>query len=297
MRQFVSRKALDIDAIGSIVAEKLVERGLIQSPLDIFEIDEGTLATLNLGTEENPRIFGEKNAAKILQALERAKKEMPLARWLFAMGISQVGESVAREVSRLHQSVGEIQGSVILRKLEERGEMDTWVKKHPASPKYEEITEEEKQTRKAKAKPFRERIRDLSKELRPFEISEELGGVAANSILSFFKSAAGERVLTKMERLGIDPQSDNYAPNPREIGGADGKVLSGKTFVITGSLSVPREEIAARILGAGGRVSGGVSKNTDFLLAGEGGGSKHDKANLLGIKVISEADLESFLTL
>ena len=68
MRQFVSRKALDIEGIGTTVAEKLVERGLIQSPLELFEIPETTLATLNLGTEESPRIFGEKNAAKIVQA-------------------------------------------------------------------------------------------------------------------------------------------------------------------------------------------------------------------------------------
>lgn len=212
------------------------------------------------------------------------------------MGIPQVGESAAREVSRLHQNFSEIRDSEILRKIEERGEKDTWVKRHPASPQYEDITEEERERRKTIAKPFRQRVKELSEELRPFEISEELGGVAANSLLSFFKSAAGEKVLAKMERLGINPQSDNYSPKPNETGGEDGKILSGKTFVITGSLSAPREEIAARIFEAGGRVSGSVSKNTEYLVAGEGGGSKLDKANLLGVKIISEADLDSLLT-
>ncbi|MCB1080001.1 MAG: NAD-dependent DNA ligase LigA, partial [Verrucomicrobiae bacterium] len=117
MRQFVSRKALDIEGIGSIVAEKLVERGLIQSPLDLFEIPEATLGVLNLGTDDSPRMLGDKNAAKIVQTRERAAREMPLSRWLFAMGISQVGESAARELSRLHRNFREIAGSSLLAEL------------------------------------------------------------------------------------------------------------------------------------------------------------------------------------
>jgi DNA ligase (NAD+) len=262
MRQFVSRKALDIEGIGSIVAEKLVERGLIRSPLDLFEIPESTLAKLNLGTEDSPRIFGEKNAAKIVQARERAARELPLARWLFAMGISQVGESAARELSRLHRNIPELAESPVLAELRtlKTGESK---EKNPL--------------------------------LAPHEIASEVGPIVAASVLSFFQSSAGRSVLDRLRFLGIDPQSDNYAPKPSEGAGGDGKPLSGKTFVITGSLSAPRDEIAARILAAGGKVSGSVSKNTHYLLAGEGGGSKRDKAESLGITVISEADLETLL--
>lgn len=262
MRQFVSRKALDIEGIGTTVAEKLVERGLIQSPLELFEIPETTLATLNLGTEESPRIFGEKNAAKIVQARERAVKEMPLARWLFAMGISQVGESSARELSRLHRSFGELSRSPILAELRTL------------------------KTGESKEKnPF----------LAPYEIASEVGPIVAASVLDFFQSAAGAAVLGRLTELGIDPQSDNFGPKPSEdLGGAD-KPLVGKTFVITGTLSAPRDDIAARILSAGGKVSGSVSKNTHYLLAGEGGGSKLDKALTLGVAVIGEAELEGLL--
>ena len=262
MRQFVSRKALDIEGIGTTVAEKLVERGLIHSPLELFEIPETTLATLNLGTEESPRIFGEKNAAKILQARERAVKEMPLARWLFAMGISQVGESSARELSRLHRSFGELSRSPILAELRTL------------------------KTGESKEKnPF----------LAPYEIASEVGPIVAASVLDFFQSAAGAAVLGRLAELGIDPQSDNFGPKPSEdLGGAD-KPLVGKTFVITGTLSAPRDDIAARILSAGGKVSGSVSKNTHYLLAGEGGGSKLDKALTLGVAVIGEAELEGLL--
>ena len=68
--------------------------------------------------------------------------------------------------------------------------------------------------------------------------------------------------------------------------------IAGKTFVITGTLSSPRGQIKELIQVHGGKVSGSVSKNTDFLLAGEGGGSKRDKAESLGIKVIGEDDLK-----
>jgi len=263
MRQFVSRKALDIEGIGSTVAEKLVERGLIRSPLDLFEIPESTLATLNLGSEESPRIFGEKNAARIVQARERAVKEMPLARWLFAMGISQVGESSARELSRLHQSFGDLARSTVLAELRTL------------------------KTGESKEKnPF----------LAPYEIASEVGPIAAGSVLDFFQSSAGLAVLDRLETLGIDPQSDNHAPKPSESAGSADKPLSGKILVITGTLSAPRDDIAARILAAGGKISGSVGKNTSFLLAGEGGGSKLEKATSLGVTVINEGELDALLS-
>ena len=69
----------------------------------------------------------------------------------------------------------------------------------------------------------------------------------------------------------------------------------GKTFVITGTLSQPRSEYKEMIENSGGKVTGSISKGTSFLLAGEGGGSKRDKADNLGIEVISEDQLISML--
>ncbi|MEW6201047.1 MAG: BRCT domain-containing protein, partial [bacterium] len=71
--------------------------------------------------------------------------------------------------------------------------------------------------------------------------------------------------------------------------------LAGKTFVITGTLSLPREEIKRRIEAAGGRVTSSVTKKTDYLVAGESPGSKLDNARKLGIKVISEKELNAIL--
>jgi len=76
---FAQRKALDLESLGGIVAEKLVERGLVKEPLDLFELKLEVLGKLNLGTDDEPRTFGEKNATKILEALQRAKTA-PLSR-------------------------------------------------------------------------------------------------------------------------------------------------------------------------------------------------------------------------
>ncbi len=72
--------------------------------------------------------------------------------------------------------------------------------------------------------------------------------------------------------------------------------LTGKTFVITGTLSMDRDEMKSLIESKGGKVSGSVSAKTHFVLAGEGGGSKRDKAEKLGVPIIDEAALQAMLT-
>ncbi|MEM7698186.1 MAG: NAD-dependent DNA ligase LigA, partial [Verrucomicrobiota bacterium] len=116
VRQFVSRKALDIDGVGTIVAEKLVEREVISGPLDLFELELDSLAQLNLGTDESPRLLGSKNAGKIVETVARAR-QFPLNRWIFGLGIPQVGESAAKELARLHKTLPDLANSAILAEL------------------------------------------------------------------------------------------------------------------------------------------------------------------------------------
>ncbi len=110
-------------------------------------------------------------------------------------------------------------------------------------------------------------------------------------MLEFFRSETGVAFLSRLSELGIQPSSENYGPLPSETGGDGDQPFAGKTFVITGKLSAPRNEIAETIARLGGKVSGSISKNTDYLLAGEGGGSKRDKAESLGVAIISEEEL------
>src|SRR5947207_11013712 len=104
---FGARSALDIESVGGIVADKLVERGLVREPLDLFELNVEQLAKLNLGTDEAPRVLGQKNARKAIQAIERAKTA-PLSRWLFALAIPDVGKTTATDLARFHETIDDV---------------------------------------------------------------------------------------------------------------------------------------------------------------------------------------------
>src|SRR6266513_3769416 len=111
---FAARGALDIESVGGIVADKLVERGLVREALDLFELKVDQLGKLNLGTEEAPRLFGEKNATKAVNAIERART-LPLSRWLFALAIPDVGKTTAMELARFHNTIEDVADSQLLR--------------------------------------------------------------------------------------------------------------------------------------------------------------------------------------
>ena len=257
---FASRKALDIASLGESVAEALVAQRLCRGPLDLFDLTLEQLGPLNLGSEEEPRRFGEKNASKLLEALQAARGK-PLSRWIYAMGIRQIGEGAAKELSRLHRDLRELAHSPILEEL--RRDKSATAKKKNAL-------------------------------LIPHAITGDVATVAAESILAFFESAAGKNVLSQFADHHLDPQSDNYRPIPGDVDFA-ALPLSGKTFVITGTLTLPRDEFKSLIEAKGGKVSGSISASTHYLLSGEGGGSKRDKAIELGVPVINEDQLREML--
>jgi DNA ligase (NAD+) len=290
---FASRKALDLEGLGETVAEALVRHGHCHSPLDLFELTEEKLANLNLGTDENPRRFGEKNAAKILAALEESKTK-PLNRWLFAMGIRQLGESAAKELSRLFKSLSDLLDNTLLEEIAERGMKDVWLKANPINPKKETLSPEEKARRKEIAQRYKPKVDKLTETLAPYNVSPELGGVAAQSVIDYFHSTAGKQLRERLNKIGINPVSDNYLPIPAEADLSD-LPLAGKTFVITGTLSLDRDAMKAFIESKGGKVSGSVSAKTSYVLAGEGGGSKRDKAEKLGVLIIGEPALQAML--
>lgn len=260
IKHFAARKALDLDGLGEIVAEALVRHGYCTTPLDLFKLTEDILGPLNLGTEEAPRRFGEKNAAKVLAALEAAKSK-PLHRWLFAMGIRQLGESAAKELSRLHRSIPEIANSEILAEL---------------------------------LRDTRATAKKQNDFLAKYSITGDVGPAVAETITRFFTSEAGQYVLARLSELGIDPQSDNYLPLAAEVD-LSALPLAGKTFVITGTLSMDRDAMKEFIESKGGKVSGSVSAKTSYVLAGEGGGSKRDKAEKLGVTILDEPALQTLI--
>ena len=273
---FAARGALDIESVGGIVADKLVERGLVREPLDLFELKAAQLAKLNLGTEENPRVFGEKNATKAIQSIERARS-FPLSRWLFALAIPDVGKTTATDLARFHETIEDVANSKLLRDVlayhESKGDKQA----------AKEIAE--RLIKSGFAEPSKSKIDKHG------GIVTEVGPVVAKSVLDFFGSAEGKKILQRMKQLRIHPKTEKVsAKKMAEL------PLAGKTFVLTGTLpSMTREEATEKIEALGGHVSGSVSKKTDYVLAGAEAGSKLDNAKELGVRVIDEKEFRKML--
>ncbi|MCW1883535.1 NAD-dependent DNA ligase LigA [Luteolibacter flavescens] len=302
IRQFSSRKALDIEAVGGTVAEALVNRGLCRTPLDLFTLTADNLPSLNLGTDEAARRFGEKNATKVMEALQAAR-EKPLDRWLFAMGIRQVGESAAKELARLHESLhglahiqdGEVVCSSILETIQAITRKEAEAKLiSPRNKENPPADAEDKKSRESAYKALKAEIDELKKQNAGYAVSADVGQVVAESVLAFFGSEGGKHVLERLADLDINPKSENYLPKLAEADLSE-LPLAGKTFVITGTLSKDRDEMKRFLESKGAKVSGSISAKTDYLLAGDGGGSKRDKADKLKVTVIDEAQLNELL--
>jgi DNA ligase (NAD+) len=121
--------------------------------------------------------------------------------------------------------------------------------------------------------------------------AEDIGEVIAKSLTNWHSESHNRDLVNRLRKAGLNFKSELY--QPRAAAGP----FAGKTFVLTGTLpNLKREEAAAKIEAAGGKVSGSVSKKTDFVVAGEEAGSKLDKATALGVKIIDEAELLRMLS-
>lgn len=130
-----------------------------------------------------------------------------------------------------------------------------------------------------------------AKQVKENGIVTEVGPVAAKSIVDFFASATGRRILQRLQELNIQPKSEKVS-----IKKSTELPLAGKTFVLTGTLpTMTRGEATDKIEGLGGNVSSSVSKKTDYVLAGAEPGSKFDKAKELGILIIDEAEFRKMI--
>ncbi|MEN9308404.1 MAG: ligase, partial [Fibrobacterota bacterium] len=285
LEHFASRRALDLEGLGSIVAEALVENGIVRDVLDLFDLPINTLSALNLGTEDAPRIFGEKNATKLIEAITRARTA-PLSKWLHALAIQDVGDAIAIKLASTHATVEALAKSASLAALDESGNLIEEDEQLGNQKAKKERSPEQQQIVDARRAVIKARIAELNPILRTAGI-EEIGPIVARSVRTFFNSHRGHEILARLAALGIEPRGES-----RVIDGP----LSGKTVVVTGSLAgYTRDSIKAALEGAGAKVTDSVSKKTDLLVAGEAAGSKLEKANALGIRVVDEAGLSRIL--
>ncbi|EDY16338.1 DNA ligase, NAD-dependent [Chthoniobacter flavus Ellin428] len=295
LEYFAKRGALDIDGLGGIVADKLVERSLVRDPLDLFELKLEQLATLNLGTDDEPRVFGEKNATKVTEAIKRAKTQ-PLARWLHALAIPEVGEETAHDLAKHHPSLEAVRDSAMLRDVVAldrlHGEAE---ESNPRGKRNKDKTELEKQKLAsrhaeviAEANAAGRRLLEAGfaapakkKSATDADVVTVVGPVVAQAALHWFAGESGHETLKRLHHLHIAPKGATP--------GAGDQAFAGKTFVLTGTLEkMGRNAAAEKIRALGGNVSSSVSRKTSYVVAGPGAGSKLEDAQSLGVTVLSE---------
>ena len=309
VQHFVSRNVLDIEGIGGAVADKLVDTGIISSPLDLFGIQKNTLAVLNLGTEKDQRVFGQKSAEKVIQALEAAKHK-PFSKWLFALGIPKIGLVSAQCIAKIHKDWDSLLQSKILTPFVELFDLQEEMKiVNPQSSNNPCTTIEEKQFRENRVEEINNRISEIvsmllnsqwirqvdDEETKPSPVclkhqysktDNSPNPESVRSLLKYIKSETGKSVWERVKKLNI-----TFEKQQTET------LFAGKRFVLTGTLSkFSRNEMRDLIIKLGGAVSDSVSKNTDYVVAGENAGSKLEKAKELNVKILTEEEFEELVT-
>jgi DNA ligase (NAD+) len=227
LRHFASRKAMDIEGLGDKLVDQLVARGLVKNPADLYRL---TLEQLS-GLER----MAQKSAQNLLDALEKSK-DTTLARFLYALGIREVGEATAQALALQFGDLSQLEAAS------------------------EEALQE----------------------------TPDVGPVVASHVASFFGQPHNREVIEHLLETGI-----RWQPVPRAT--PETLPLQGKTCVLTGTLSRPRNEIKAQLQALGAKVTGSVSQNTDYLIVGAEAGSKLSKAQRLGVEILDEAGLDKLL--
>lgn len=291
---FASRAALNIEGLGEIVADSLVRRDLAKTPFDLFGLQLETLATLNLGTDEEPRQLGEKTARKILDALEAARKA-PLNKWLYALGLPSVGEATALALAAGHDDVAALADSPKLRRLVQLAELREEKKRvNPRARSNKNVTAAEKAELERQHEAVTAKIDQVEREVAQDGLGREVGPAVAAELLAYFSSPRGQKLVAGFSKLGI--QFERTAPPAAPADSSS--PFFGKTAVITGTLQgLSREAAQAELRKRGAKVTDSVSSKTDFLIVGADAGSKLAKAQKLGVRIVEEAEFKTLLGL
>ena len=222
---FASRNAMNIDGFSEKTAYQLFDELDLKSLPQLYEIKVDDLLNLER--------FAQKKAENLVNAIENSKN-CDLDRFIYALGIPNVGEKTAKDLVKKYKSLEAIKNAT-----------------------FDELIS----------------INDV-------------GDVIANEIIEFFHDKEIVDNIDKLLSLGVNPKYE-------EVEVSTESPFSGKTVVLTGTLSIGRNEAKEIIEKLGGKVSGSVSKKTDYVIAGEEAGSKLDKAKELGVTVLTEEEFNN----
>jgi DNA ligase (NAD+) len=229
LRHFASRRAMDIEGLGEKLVDQLVDAGVVKTPADLYKLGIAKLAALER--------MAEKSASNVSAAIEKSK-DTTLPRFIYALGIRNVGEVTAKDLARHFGTLDAV--------------MDASVEELQEAP--------------------------------------DVGPIVAESIAGFFREDHNREVIEQLRAAGVRWKEGAVAR------AAKTGPFAGKIVVLTGTLaSLTRDDAKERIESAGGKVTGSVSKKTDFVVAGEDAGSKLEKARALGVRVLDEKQFNELL--
>ena len=225
---FASRRAMDIDGLGEKLVDQLSDGELVRTPADLYKLTLEELASLER--------MGEKSAQNLLAELERSKATT-LPRFIYALGIRNVGEATARDLANHFGALEPL----------------------------------------------------IAADEQALQEVTDVGPVVALSIKRFFEEAHNREVIKALRKAGVHWEEGKRRETARGRS-------TGKSFVLTGTLpGMTREEATELIESHGGKVTGSVSKNTDYVVAGAEAGAKLSRAEALGVPILDEKGLLTLL--
>lgn len=313
---FVSRRAMDIDGLGDKIVEQLVDAGLVRSPADLYSLTFDQVLALEG--------FAEVSSRNLLKSIDASRKPS-LARFIFALGIPDVGEGTAKLLARALGSLERISRALpdVLVYLPDIG----------AEVAHEIHSFFEDEHNRQVIAQLRERGIELQEEGEvhsEFAACATLAGLLDRLNIPFIATTGAQRLAARFGSLDAVINADwldlrqverlnekaaralrDYFDDPVQVDHArtieaqlhefgmhwtserkasEGLPLAGQTWVLTGTLeSMSRDDAKARLEALGAKVSGSVSAKTSVVVAGPGAGSKLAKANELGLTVEDEA--------
>jgi DNA ligase (NAD+) len=226
---FAARKAMDIEGLGEVLVEMLVDKGIVKDAADLYSLDLETLSSLDR--------MGKKSAENVLIQIENSKSR-GLQRLLFGLDIRHVGEGYAKRIARQFRNIENLKLATV------------------------------------------EQLDDIP----------DIGLSVAESVYNWFRHADNLQIIERLKDFGVKLEIEESSTAQLD------ERFVGKIFVLTGKLEQFTRDEAARIIEErGGKVSGSVSKNTSFVVAGSDAGSKLTKAEALGVAVLSEDEFKAMI--